>query len=67
MEEFGCSLEVANLGLSLYVLGTGLGPLLFSPLSEVLCNPFACCPPITDHNVSSMDGVRYTSRQQYSS
>jgi hypothetical protein len=35
MEEFGSSLEVANLGLSLYVLGLGLGPLLFSPLSEV--------------------------------
>ncbi|KAF2124243.1 MFS general substrate transporter [Dothidotthia symphoricarpi CBS 119687] len=34
MEEFGCSLEITNLGLSLYVLGLGLGPLIFSPLSE---------------------------------
>ncbi|KAJ6035943.1 MFS general substrate transporter [Penicillium herquei] len=32
--EFGTSLELATLGLSLYVLGLGLGPLLFSPLSE---------------------------------
>jgi hypothetical protein len=35
MVEFGCSLELANVGLSLFVLGLGLGPLLFSPLSEV--------------------------------
>ena len=27
--------EVAVLGLSLYVLGLGFGPLLFAPLSEV--------------------------------
>lgn len=32
---FGVSQEVASLGLALYVLAYGLGPLLFSPLSEV--------------------------------
>jgi MFS family permease len=47
MDEFGCSLELANLGLSLYVLGLGLGPLLFSPLSEVW-SPCTATSPITD-------------------
>ncbi|KAL2125911.1 hypothetical protein VTI74DRAFT_2272 [Chaetomium olivicolor] len=35
IEEFHVSEAVASLGLALYVLGYGLGPLLFSPLSEV--------------------------------
>jgi DHA1 family multidrug resistance protein-like MFS transporter len=35
MEIFGVGQEVASLGLSLYVLAYGLGPLLFSPLSEI--------------------------------
>ncbi|KAJ5493072.1 Caffeine resistance protein 5 [Penicillium diatomitis] len=35
MEEFGVSSLVATLGLSLYVLGYGTGPLVFSPLSEI--------------------------------
>ncbi|KAK5166153.1 uncharacterized protein LTR77_008414 [Saxophila tyrrhenica] len=35
MEIYGVSQEVASLGLSLYVLAYGLGPLLFSPLSEI--------------------------------
>lgn len=35
MEEFGVSGTRASLGLSLYVLGYGIGPLLFSPLSEI--------------------------------
>ena len=35
MEAFGVGTEVASLGLSLYVLAYGLGPLLFSPLSEI--------------------------------
>ncbi|KAH7377245.1 major facilitator superfamily domain-containing protein, partial [Plectosphaerella cucumerina] len=35
IESFGVSETVASLGLALYVLGYGLGPLLFSPLSEV--------------------------------
>ncbi|KAF7561805.1 hypothetical protein G7046_g2351 [Stylonectria norvegica] len=35
MEEFGVSEIVATLGLSLFVLGYGLGPMLFSPMSEM--------------------------------
>ncbi|KYK59613.1 hypothetical protein DCS_00745 [Drechmeria coniospora] len=35
MEEFGVSQLEATLGLSLYVLGYGIGPLVFSPLSEI--------------------------------
>ncbi|QSS61422.1 MFS multidrug transporter [Histoplasma capsulatum] len=34
MEEFNCSLIVATLGLSLFILGLGLGPLVLAPLSE---------------------------------
>ena len=33
--EFGCSEIVATLGLSLFVIGLGIGPMLLSPLSEV--------------------------------
>ena len=35
MGRFNVSLPVASLGLSLYVLGYGTGPMLFSPLSEI--------------------------------
>ncbi|KAF2100720.1 MFS general substrate transporter [Rhizodiscina lignyota] len=35
MEEFGVGEVVATLGLSLFVLGYGLGPMLFSPMSEI--------------------------------
>jgi DHA1 family multidrug resistance protein-like MFS transporter len=35
IEEFGVSVQVASLGLSLYVLAYGLGPMIFSPLSEI--------------------------------
>lgn len=35
MEEFNVSLFTTTLGLSLYVLGYGVGPLVFSPLSEI--------------------------------
>lgn len=35
MEQFGVSQLKASLGLSLYVLGYGVGPLVFSPLSEI--------------------------------
>lgn len=35
IEDFGVSQQVASLGLSLYVLAYGLGPMLFSPLSEI--------------------------------
>ncbi|GAA6043247.1 hypothetical protein JCM8097_008485 [Rhodosporidiobolus ruineniae] len=34
MEELGCSREVATLGLSVFPLGFGLGPLFTAPLSE---------------------------------
>ena len=33
--EFDCDEEVATLGLSLFVLGFGVGPLLWAPLSEL--------------------------------
>ena len=33
--EFGCSQEVAVLGVSLFVLGFAIGPLLWAPLSEL--------------------------------
>ncbi len=35
MEQFQVSSLKASLGLSIYVLGYGVGPLLFSPLSEI--------------------------------
>lgn len=35
MKAFGVSQLKATLGLALYVLGYGIGPLLFSPLSEI--------------------------------
>ncbi|KAF2630324.1 MFS general substrate transporter [Macroventuria anomochaeta] len=35
MERFGVEIGAASLGLSIYVLAYGIGPLLFSPLSEI--------------------------------
>ncbi|KAL9091981.1 MAG: hypothetical protein Q9159_001126 [Coniocarpon cinnabarinum] len=35
MERFGVGIPKAALGLSMYVLGYGIGPLLFSPVSEI--------------------------------
>lgn len=35
MAAFGASYEAAALGIALYVVGYGLGPLLWSPLSEI--------------------------------
>ncbi|KAH0846499.1 hypothetical protein AYO21_10148 [Fonsecaea monophora] len=35
VEKMGVSPNVAALGLSMYVLGYGIGPLIFSPLSEI--------------------------------
>jgi DHA1 family multidrug resistance protein-like MFS transporter len=35
MTKFGVSIGSASLGLSMYVLAYGIGPLLFSPLSEI--------------------------------
>jgi MFS family permease len=34
-KEFGVSKDVTILGISLFVVGIGLGPLFFGPLSEV--------------------------------
>jgi MFS family permease len=34
MDEFNISAVTASLGLALYVLAYGIGPMLFSPLSE---------------------------------
>ena len=35
LERFGVEIGAASLGLSMYVLAYGIGPLLFSPLSEI--------------------------------
>lgn len=35
IEEFRCSEEVATLGVSLFVLGFAIGPLLWAPMSEL--------------------------------
>lgn len=35
IREFGCSEEVYTLGISLFVLGFAIGPLLWAPLSEL--------------------------------
>ncbi|KAF1995014.1 MFS general substrate transporter [Amniculicola lignicola CBS 123094] len=35
MEQFDCSEAVASLGLAIYVIGYGFGPLVWSPLSEI--------------------------------
>lgn len=35
IDRFGVSITAASLGLSLYVLGYGSGPMIFSPLSEL--------------------------------
>lgn len=35
MQEFKCSEEIATLGISLFVLGFAIGPLLWAPLSEM--------------------------------
>jgi DHA1 family multidrug resistance protein-like MFS transporter len=34
-EKFGVSATAASLGLALYVLGYGIGPVIFSPVSEI--------------------------------
>ncbi|ETN37368.1 uncharacterized protein HMPREF1541_08359 [Cyphellophora europaea CBS 101466] len=35
MQQYNVSIEVASLGLSLYVVGYGVGPMFFSPISEI--------------------------------
>jgi len=34
-QQFGVSTEVATIGLTLFVLGYGIGPMLWSPMSEI--------------------------------
>jgi DHA1 family multidrug resistance protein-like MFS transporter len=41
MQRFGVGEFKASLGLALYVLGYGIGPLLFAPLSEGNYHPFS--------------------------
>lgn len=45
-EEFGVSSEVAILGTTLFLLGFGLGPLLWAPLSEVYGRRVAVLTPM---------------------
>lgn len=40
MNEFGSSETVANLGLSLFLIGYTFGPLLWGPLSELYGRPY---------------------------
>ena len=35
MERFGVGNTAAALGLAIYVMGYGVGPLLFAPMSEI--------------------------------
>ncbi|KAF2805756.1 major facilitator superfamily transporter [Mytilinidion resinicola] len=35
MEDFGVSLIASSLGMALYILAYGIGPMIFSPLSEI--------------------------------
>ncbi|KAE8416474.1 major facilitator superfamily domain-containing protein [Aspergillus pseudocaelatus] len=37
MLRYGVSIEVVQLTLAIYVVGYGVGPLIFSPLSEIVC------------------------------
>lgn len=43
MEEFNVGAVTASLGLALYVLAYGIGPMLFSPLSESVLARFFYC------------------------
>lgn len=52
VHEFNCSMTVALLGLSLYVCGLGLGPMLSAPLSEVrIAIPHFTADQIKAHNL----------------
>lgn len=58
MKEFGCSQEVATLGLSLFVVGLGIGPMVLGPLSGQ-CDSNLLSPNLrTKPAKNSMDGVR---------
>lgn len=41
--EFGCSQEIFTLGISLFVLGFAIGPLLWAPLSELFGRQVLFC------------------------
>ena len=58
-EEFNCSQIVATLGLSLFVAGLGIGPMLLGPLSEVFMNGMCLCEFVAD-TASSMVGGQCT-------
>ena len=72
IEKFHVSIHVASLGLALYVLGYGMGPLIFSPLSEVARfgrNPtyvitfglfvILCVPTALAHNIGGLLFLRF--------
>ena len=43
VKDFGVSQTKATLGLTLFVIGYGIGPLLWAPMSEI---PQVCCVPL---------------------
>ena len=49
MVEFHCSRIVATLGLSLFVIGLGLGPMVLGPLSEVTLLNFSKVEALLTH------------------
>lgn len=52
--EFEISRVVATLGLSLFVMGLGIGPMVLGPLSEVRKSVFSC---ITAADITSSTDV----------
>lgn len=72
MQRFGVEIGAASLGLSMYVLAYGIGPLLFSPLSEIPIigrNPpyivsyaifvILCVPTALADNFSTLIALRF--------
>jgi MFS family permease len=55
IKEFHTSQEVATLGLSLFVVGLAISPMVLGPLSEVICLCIESSYHFTDI-FSSMDG-----------
>lgn len=62
-DEFGCSLELCNLGLTLYLVGMSLGPLLFGPMSEVSKEIYV--PPLLGSLTDSKKNQFYGRRPIY--
>lgn len=56
MEVFNISLTTALLGLTLYVLGYGLGPMIWAPLSEV---PFFGRNPVYIGTLAAFVGLNF--------